>query len=201
MHKMPHHRKQSQTFTGLATDFLVVFVVSHLLLLEKGSKVWCLGIFWKMPQKEKIPKIARCRIFFHGTKKMVKANGCCALEDPMHWVMGKLAAWLQSIHGNQFLVQKKCFAACGLLPQFKICLGACFFLLRKVAYDWGTSWSLARSNWLFLVMLECILASVVPEALPFLHKKKTWILHLLWSPILASGQHHQPGSFQNQNET
>ena len=47
-----------------------------------------------------------------------------------------------------------------------------FFLLCKVAYDWRTSWSLARSNWLHLVMLECILASAVPEALTFLHKKQ-----------------------------
>ena len=39
-------------------------------------------------------------------------------------------------------------------------------------HDWRTSWSLARPNWLHLVMLECILASAVPEALTFLHKKQ-----------------------------
>ena len=43
-------------------------------------------IFQKLPDAE---------VFFDGTKKMVKANRCCALEDPMHWVMGKLAAWFQ----------------------------------------------------------------------------------------------------------
>ena len=43
-------------------------------------------IFQKLPDAE---------VFFHGTKKMVKANRCCALEDPMHWVVGKLAAWFQ----------------------------------------------------------------------------------------------------------
>ena len=57
-------------------------------------------------------------------------------------------------------------------PNSKSALEHVFFLLCKVAYDWRTSWSLARSNWLHLVMSECILASAVPEALTFLHKKQ-----------------------------
>jgi len=38
------------------------------------------------------------------------------------------------------------------------------FLASNLAYDWRTSASLVSTNWLYLVMLQCIWSSVVPLA-------------------------------------
>ena len=38
------------------------------------------------------------------------------------------------------------------------------FLASNLAYDWRISASLVSTNWLYLVMLQCIWSSVVPLA-------------------------------------
>ena len=100
------------------------------------------------------------------------------------WRTPCIGSWANWLHGfNKFMETKSwskrralslCDQPVACCHNSKSALEHVSFLLCKVAYDWRTSWSLAKSNWLYLVMLECILASVVPEALTFLHKKQNF---------------------------
>ena len=98
------------------------------------------------------------------------------------WRTPCIGSWANWLHGFNKPMEFNCWSrrsAWSLCDQPVACchnsksaLVQCCFLACKLAYDWRTSWSLVSFNWLYLVMLECMLASLVPEALTLAHKKQ-----------------------------